>query len=269
MRFGSKKNAGTESNGEVARLALLPGTDKTDLVRGAAQALLAVPEVDRAGVWIDEGDIDSRSPRGVGIFHGVVSERGGGDTPAEWARLSLEALPSLAPLDNGRTVQQDLGETSDQLMLGALLELRRAIWAPVGAHGRLRGVVLAGTCRKHGALPLASIESISAELALALELEEERRLARQRRADLNVGSRLLTELAASGPVDSIFTRLIDSCTETAPGGDGLGAVFAILQTRSDLGVQSARAYQQTLSSNPSRLRTQGSPTPCWRSGDAA
>ena len=107
MRFGGKKNAETESGGEIARLALLPGSDRTDLVRGAAQALLAVSEVDRAGVWIDEGDIDTRSPRGLAIFRGVVSERGRSDTPSEWARLSLEALPSLDPLAAGRTVQQD------------------------------------------------------------------------------------------------------------------------------------------------------------------
>jgi signal transduction histidine kinase/CheY-like chemotaxis protein len=268
MKFGVKKNTATESNGEVARLALLPGTDNADLVRGAVQALLAVSEVDRAGVWIDEGDTDTHSPRGLGIFRGVVSERSGGDTPSEWARLSLEALPSLDPLAAGRTVQQDLDGTSDQLMLGALLELRRAVWAPVGTRGRLRGVVLAGTCRKHGALPHASIESISAELALAIELEEERRLARQRRADLNVASRLLTELAACGPIDSIFTRLVDSCTE--PSGDGLGAVFAILQTRPEFAANSARAHQLSLSSTSSHNRTQQrSRIPCWRSGDAA
>lgn len=269
MRFSGKQNSGAESNGEVARLALLPGTHKTDLVKVTVRALLGASEVDRAGVWIDDGDIDTRSPRGLGIFRGMVSERGGGDTPSEWARLSLEALPSLEPLAGGRTVQQDLGGTSDQLMLGALLELRRAVWAPVGTRGRLRGVVLAGTCRKHGALPLATIESISAELALALELEEERRRARQRQADLNVASRLLAELTAGGPIDSIFTRLVDSCTEAAPGGDGLDAVFATLQTRSECAAHSSRPYQQVLSSTAPRHRAQGSLTLCWRSGDAA
>jgi hypothetical protein len=120
-------------------------------------------------------------------------------------------------------------------MLGALLELQRAVWAPVVSRGRLRGVLLAGTRRKHGVLPLARVEAVSVELALALELEEERRLARQRQADLTVVNRLLAELASSGAVDSIFTRLVDGCTETAPGGDGLGAVFAILRTQPAFG----------------------------------
>src|SRR5579862_4219343 len=145
MRFGNRENGGTGSLAEMARLAQSPGTEKADLVRAAVQALLAVSEVDRAGVWIDEGEIDSRSPRGWAVFRGVVSDRSGDDAPSDWARLSLEALPSLEPLTNGRTIQQDLDGTPDQLMLGALLELRRAVWAPIGARGQIRGVVLAGT----------------------------------------------------------------------------------------------------------------------------
>jgi signal transduction histidine kinase/CheY-like chemotaxis protein len=275
MRFSGKQNVNTESSGEVARLVQSPGTDKADLVRGAVQALLAASDVDRAGVWIDEGDVDARSPRRLAVFRGVVSERGGDGTPTEWARLSLEALPSLEPLTSGRSVHQDLDGTSDQLMLGALLELRRAVWAPVAARGRLRGVLLAGTRRKHGVLPLARMEAVSAELALAIELEEERRLARQRQADLNVGSRLLAELASSGPTDSIFTRLVDSCTETAPGGDGLGAVFAILRTHPSLAVDSCRNSRQTLSlkdvglSGAIRSQAHGSQAQCWQSGDEA
>ena len=197
------------------------------------QSLLAGSDVDRAGVWIDDGESEGRSPRGLAIFRGLVSERDGDGTPAEWTRLSLEGLASLELLVGGRVVEQVLDGMADQLMLGALLELQRAVWAPVGARGRLRGVILAGTRRKHGTLPLARIETVSAELALAIELEEERRLSRQRRADLNATSRLLAELAVSGPIDPIFTRLVDGCTETAPSGDGLGAVFAILRTRVD------------------------------------
>ncbi|HEY2820961.1 MAG TPA: ATP-binding protein [Candidatus Acidoferrum sp.] len=239
------------------------------------QALLVASEVDRAGVWIDEGDIDTRSPRGLAIFRGMVSERGGDGTPSEWARLSLEALPSLDSLAGGCTVQQDLDGTADQLILGALLELQRAVWAPVGARGRLRGVLLAGTRRKHGALPLARIAAVSAELALAIELEEERHLARQRQADLTATGRILADLAASGPVDSIFTRLVNGCTETSPGGDGLGAVFAVLRLRPDPNGDRVQLSQQSLlstnwrSSIESRHPAHSSLAPCWRSGEAA
>jgi signal transduction histidine kinase/ActR/RegA family two-component response regulator len=274
MRFSSRQNAGSEGLAEMARLAQSPGTEKTDLVRGAVRALLAASEVDRAGVWIDEGDIDSRSPRGWAVLRGVVSDRSGDDAPADWARLSLEALPSFETVMSGRTIEQDLDGTADQLMLGALLELQRALWVPVGCRGQLRGVVLAGTRRKRGTLPLARVEAISAELALAIELEEERRLARQRQADMNVTGRLLAELASSGPIDSIFTRLVDGCNETAPGGDGLGAVFAILRAHPEAEVKSAAPTHQATWSNGDRRssacpNTQAGAARCWKSGDAA
>jgi signal transduction histidine kinase/CheY-like chemotaxis protein len=275
MRFGSKQNANAENLSEVARLGQSLGADKSDLVRGAVQALLGASEVDRAGVWIDEGDGDIRSPRGSTIFRGVVSERGGAGTPSEWARLSLEALPWLDSKAGSRSVEQAFDGTTDQLMLGALLELRRAVWAPVSARGRLRGVVFAGTRRRHGALPVARVESVSAELALAIELDEERRMARQRQADLNAARRLLTELAAAGPVDSIFMRLLDGCTETAPGGDGLGAVFAILRTHDESQPFLAGPWQETHSPASSRWsfisqrNARGPVASTWQSGDPA
>jgi len=268
MNFGTRRTSNSESPGEVARLAQLPGTDRADLVRGAVQALLAAPEVDRAGIWIDEGDLDSRSPRGWAVLRGVVSDRNGDDAPLDWARLSLEALPALEPLVRGRIIEQDLDGTLDQLMLGALLELRRAVWAPVESRGQLRGVILAGTRRKRGGLPLAHVEAISAELALAIELEEERRLARQRQADMNATGRLLEELGSCGPIDSIFTRLVDACTETAPGGDGLGAVFAILRTHAEADLRSAAPMHQVLWSIAS-CHKQPRAVPCWKNGDAA
>ena len=273
MRFSGKQNGHSEGSGNVARLAQSPGTDKSDLVRSAVQALLSARDVDRAGVWIDEGEIDSRSPRGLAVFRGVVLERGGDGTPSEWTRLSLEALPSLEPLADGRTVEQNLDGTADPLMLGALLELHSAVWAPVGSRGRLRGVLLAGTRRKHGALPRACVEAISAELALGIELEEERRRARQRQADLNVTGRLLADLAASGATDSIFTRFVDGCTETEPGGDGLGTVFAIVRPSIEFAEHSGRGMRESISpangrSIPARFQTQGLGTG-WQSGDAS
>ncbi len=245
-------------------------------MRSAVQALLVTAEIDRAGVWISEGEIDSRSAGSLSTFRGVVSERGGAGTPLEWERLSPEALPSFEPLTAGRTIEQELGGPADKLVLGALLELRRAVWAPVGSRGRLRGVILAGTRRKHGALPLARVEAVSAELALAIELEEERRLARQQQADLSVTSRLLAELAASGAVDSIFAHLVDGCTEAVPGSDGLGAVFAILRVQPAAPMaRSVDFSTRAISSSNSHSSTSILPrpkvcvAPCWQSGDPA
>src|ERR1700722_10909532 len=89
MRFGGRQNADSESFGEMARLAQSPGTEKADLVRGAVQSLLAASEVDRAGVWIDAGEIDARSSRAWSVLRGQVSDRSGDDAPSDWARLSL------------------------------------------------------------------------------------------------------------------------------------------------------------------------------------
>jgi signal transduction histidine kinase/CheY-like chemotaxis protein len=267
MRFGGKQNTDEVRHGGFIWPGQAQRHDQPDPIRGAVRALLAADQVDRAGVWTDEGNVDSHSPQGLALFRGIVAERDGDGTPSEWTRLSLEALPFLSPLAGGRAVQQDLDGTTDQPMLGALLELQRAVWVPVGTRGRLRGVVLAGTRRKHGTLPLVRIEGVAAELALAIEVEEERRLARQRQADLNMTSLLLAELAASGSVDSIFAHLVEGCTDTAPCGDGLGAVFAILKARGD-GASAAPHLQQAVTSVASRHQAHCSLAPCWRSGDA-
>ena len=116
-------------------------------------------------------------------------------------------------------------------------------------------------------------------MALAVELEEERHLAQQRQADLSVTSRLLADLAKCGPVDPIFTRLIDSCTEVAPGGDGLGANFALLRTWQISSAASGRAAPSDTISPTERLSSNGHSTRqrllpdqlacCWKSGESA
>jgi signal transduction histidine kinase/ActR/RegA family two-component response regulator len=280
MKFNGRHNGPRVASGGVARLAQSPGMTTVELIKAALQTLLGGSEADRVGVWIDDGESGSHPGRGSSSLRGLVAERNGDSTPSDWERLSLEALSPLDPLHNGKTVEQELDGASDQLILGALLELRRAVWAPIGSHGRLRGVVLAGLRGKHGALPVALVESVSAELALAVELEEERRLASQRQADLAVTSRLLADLAKWGPVDAVFTRLVDSCTETAPGGDGLGAVFAALHTKPDSFGQSMRRdlspHDRGFSlANHAGGSVHGSRPPherltsCWQSGDAA
>ena len=279
MKFTGRQNGHRPASGEVARLAQSPGMATAELIKAAVQSLLGASEIDRAGVWIDDGDAGPYVGSASASFRGIVAERSGEDTPSDWERLSLEAFPALTPLNDGKTIEQELDAASSQLILGSLVELRRAVWAPVGSRTRLRGVVLAGLRNKHRALPVALVESVAADLALAVELEEERRIARQRKADLAVGSRLLVDLAKCGPIDSIFTRLVDSCTEAAPGGDGLGAVFAVLRTRQDsracpplLESRNALVAERALSSSDHSgiqrlLREQT--TPCWQSGDAA
>jgi signal transduction histidine kinase/ActR/RegA family two-component response regulator len=181
-----------------------------------------------------ESENSERVPgRGFAEFRGIVADSDGEATPPEWERLSPETPLPVELLNGGKSVEQDLYRATDQMILGALVEMQRAVWVPVESRGHLRGVLLAGQRKKHAALPVRLLESVSAELALVVELDDERRRAQQQEADLLVTKQCLEQLANSGPTDAVLTRLLDSCTETGPEGHGLGATFAFLCARDE------------------------------------
>ena len=99
MRFGRKQNPNDERAGEVARLAQLPGTDKADLVRCAVQALLAGADVDRAGVWIDEGAQGAgvRADAEYLVFSLLLARRAG-STSVNIAQAHFLFLPETVPI---------------------------------------------------------------------------------------------------------------------------------------------------------------------------
>jgi signal transduction histidine kinase len=214
---------------------------RQELIQEAVQFLLGSANADRVGVWMECSDTGPTLGCGFAGFRGVVADRNGETTPSEWERLSPEAPLPLELLNAGKSVEQDLDGAPDQIILGVLVEMRQAVWVPVEIRGRLRGVLLAGLRKKHGALPVRLLEEVSAELALAAELDEERRLAQERQADITVTKEFLHQLAHAGPMDSILTRLVGSCTDTGADGDGLGAVFAAL--RLCPGARGSSAYE--------------------------
>jgi signal transduction histidine kinase/CheY-like chemotaxis protein len=203
----------------VARAAAA-GVGRQELVTEAVRVLLTSRNVDRAGVWIDSSE---NAPGNSLGFRGTVGDALGEQTPAEWARLSPEAPVPHQRLNGGETVEQELDDAPERPVIGALMEMRRALWVPVKNGDTLRGIVFAGTRTKRAALPRPLLESVAAELELALELEEERRLARERHADIRTARELLS---ASGATDAILAGLVESCTETGDGGTG--AVFAVI-----------------------------------------
>lgn len=222
MRVWGRQHYDEPAERGVARAAVA-GVARPGLVQEAVQTVLASGYADRAGVWIasDHGAGDA------GGFRGLVSDGNGDATPAEWARLSPEApLPNELLL--GKTVEQELEDAPDCPMVGALVEMRRALWVPIEDHGQLRGLLFAGTRKKHGALPRTLLESVAAELALALELEEQRRLARGRQGDVGTARRLLAALGNSEPADALLVHLVENCTEAGADGSGLGVVFAVI-----------------------------------------
>jgi signal transduction histidine kinase/ActR/RegA family two-component response regulator len=271
MRFGGRNNGQGLASRGVARSAAT-GIAGPELVRQAVQFLLASAEADRIGVWMDV-EPEPATTHGIGGFRGIVRDRDGETTPAEWERLSPEASLPLHLLSSGKSVEQDLDGAPDQLIFGVLVEIKRAVWVPVESRGRLRGVLLAGLRKKHGVLPVRLLESVSAELALAVELEEERRLARERLADLAATKQALEELADVGPTDAMLTRLMESCTDIGVDGDGLGAVFAVLRSRRDpngtfLCESAGNGQLVERGSDDNARACQGHPI-SWQSGDSA
>jgi len=271
MKVWGKHRPGLLGRG-VARAAAA-GFGRHELVDEAIQVLLGNKNVDRAGVWIDSGENATENAPG---FRGRVCDVHGQQTPAEWARLSPEAPVPQELLTGGETVQQDFDDSPERPVLGALVEMRGALWVPIKNGDTLRGILFAGTRTKQAALPRALLEAVAAELALAMELEEERNLARERHADIRAARQFL---AASGSTDAILADLVASCTQTGDGGTG--AVFAVIaQLRCPAGGPGAGTEVQGVVADLESMAASDSPTRgqprkasellqfSWWSGDA-
>ena len=213
----------------VARAAA-EGSSREELVRKAMRILSKDSDADRLGVWLEPEPTHKEETSFPLSFRGIIWEKDVEATPAEWARLSPE-FPLPQELFAGKSIEHDLGRPPARPMLGPLVEMRAAVWVPVARNGRLRGVLLACTRTKRGALPRALLESVAAELLLALELEEEQRIARQRQIDLTMAAEVITALGKTTPESSILTRLVSHCTETSGPNCGLDAVFAVVGRR--------------------------------------
>jgi len=120
-----------------------------------------------------------------------------------------------------QTVEQELTDPSERVMIGTLIEMRRALWVPLVLHGHLRGVLFAGQRKKQAHLPRALLESAAAELALALELEDERRLARERQQDSQCVRTVLAALAGPNSMGDILTDILQDCTRQGANESGL------------------------------------------------
>ncbi len=183
MRFTARQNGPAVAARGVARAAVA-GIARHELIQEAVHFLAAHAKADRIGVWMESADGERVPERGFAEFRGIVADRDGEATPPEWERLSPEAPLPVELLNAGKSVEQDLGRPRDHIILGVLLEIKRALWVPVELRGRLRGVLLAGSHNKHGALPLRLLESVSAELALVAERDSAASLREHAEAQL-------------------------------------------------------------------------------------
>jgi signal transduction histidine kinase/ActR/RegA family two-component response regulator len=222
------------------------GGSHADWVSHAIQAIRDTEDADRIGVWL--GNSQSAEPTGTGpvIFRGDVWERGLGSGPPDWTRLSDEAPLPIEHLRDGKSCESDLEGADSGFILGPLIEMGRALWVPVTVRRALRGIVLLAS--RHARAPLTSghVERVAEELAVLLELEEARRLAALRKADLELEERVRGLVAEDQSANMILGKLAESCTRgTALGG--IGAVFVLIgEHKTGLPVSSASAVGEQL-----------------------
>ncbi|HEV3375448.1 MAG TPA: ATP-binding protein [Candidatus Acidoferrum sp.] len=227
--WGKKKQEDRGPEKGVARAAA-EGASREELVWEALRRLSLETSADRFGVWIEPQPAQREENSFPLSFRGAIWEKGVEATPAEWARLSPE-FPLPQELFSGKSVELDLDKPPARPMLGPLVEMRVAVWAPVARSGRLLGVLLACARTKQRALPRALLESVAAELLLAVELEEEQRIARERQTDLAMAAEVITALGKTAPESLVLTSLVKQCTETSSHNCGLDTVFAVVGRR--------------------------------------
>ena len=225
MRVWNRKTEVPAAIG-VARAAN-EGFSRRELLEKALHALSSDGRADRIGAWLEPAELEGSELHGAPSFSGVVWDRERGQMPVEWRRLSFEAPLPQEVLSSGRSVEQEL-EDGSLPIIGPLMELRRAMWVPIERRGRLRGVLLAGSRSRHGDMPRELFESAAAELALAMELEDEQRVARERQADLAVVRQMLAGLSGGAGPDAILGDMAANCTAASRDGNGLGAAFAVI-----------------------------------------
>jgi signal transduction histidine kinase/FixJ family two-component response regulator len=233
----SEKKAGRLG---VARAAVA-GASRVELLKEALHALGRFGNADRIGVWMEAEPGMRLQREGVGKFQGLVWDRENGEMPAEWAHLSVEPPLPEEFLFAGKSVEQDLDAIPERPLIGPLVELRRVTWIPIERKGQLKGVILAGTRGKHAVMPLEQMQSIAAQLALAMGLEEEQGLARVRQADLVTTRNILSARSSRNPAGMMLAKLAESCTQKASGEHGPGATFAVIGALLEQTEQSGKA----------------------------
>jgi PAS domain-containing protein len=226
MRVWGKAPEGRRNTTGVARAAV-EGKGQQCLLKEAVQTLLA-SGADRVGVWVEASASSFGESGQINSFRGIVADKEMDSTPAEWSRLSPGPPLPQELLVGLQTVEQELAEPPEGLMIGALIEMRRALWVPLILHGHLRGLLFAGQRKKQAHLPRALLESVAAELALALELEDERRLGREHQEDSRCVRTVLAALAGPALMGDILTDILQGCTRQGAHESGPAAIFAAI-----------------------------------------
>ena len=224
--WGKHERRGSLDRG-VARAAVR-GASREELVHEAVETLLAQTGADRVGVWLERQDNGGRGGNGAAEFHGRVANATSRSTPSGWGRLSPETQLPRELLASLRPLEESVDPGKGSPPMEALSDMQRVLWMPIERCGQLRGVLFAAGTKKNAALGRTTLEAVAAEIALALELEDQRRLTRERQNDLGATWRTLAALESSEALDTMLTNVVESCTERDGNGSGIGALFAAI-----------------------------------------
>ena len=223
-----RKNTEKDSCGRGVARAALDGVSRQELLRVAVKKLAQLAPSCHIGVWLEtDSNTGPQNEAALG-FHGIVWDRGSSETPRELAHLSVEPPLPEEQLLRGETVEQDLAASPPNPILGLLVGLRHALWVPIERKEQLKGVILAGSMGKQPAISREGVESVAAELALALGLQEEERIACLRNNDLNIVRHFFSRHATELSLDALLSYLVESCTGATANDDGPGAAFAVI-----------------------------------------
>jgi signal transduction histidine kinase/CheY-like chemotaxis protein len=236
----------------VARAAIT-GASREDLLREAVRDLVEEKNADRIGVWLRPGPESRSHHNAPESFQGLVWDAQTSETPQEWTQLSVEAPLPEDLLLAGKSVEQVLDGASHRPVIGPLVDLNRVLWIPILRAGQLMGVILVGARGGRLSAPREHAESVAAQLALAIQLQEQERVAQSQKADLGVARRVLNAPAGNSQFHANLQHLADSCTGTGQDHASPGAVFAVIGM-----------FQNGVENSPNERPVAF----LWRSGDA-
>ena len=206
----------------IARAAL-EGASREGLVKQALEALVGGGGADRLGIWLRVASVGSEAA-GQMAFHGATLAPQRTMTPGDWCGLPADAPVPWNQLSAGKTVRQRLPASSLPPALASFTRLNALLWVPIYRPGCLLGVVLGGARKTDAVLPQEQMESVAAEISLALVLDREQEKSRNLMMDVKFCGEVLSRLAG-GETSGTLSRIVESCTASVAAG-GLGAQFA-------------------------------------------
>jgi signal transduction histidine kinase/CheY-like chemotaxis protein len=220
-----RKNQKEETDWQGAARAGLSGASRETLMREALHTLARDGRSDRIGVWLEPQTAAPSDANTPAVLRGMLWEANGEPTPSDWGKLSLEPPLPLELMAFAKPVEQDLDTTQ---IIGPLLGMRHALWTPIQGTNQLHGMLLHASHSKPASRPRELAGAVAAELALVLDWEQEKRLARECLHDIRLNQQILEALGGNASSDTILSQIAAACTEISADGSGPGASFAVI-----------------------------------------